>query len=297
MTTNRTLFALIVQSCLSIAVMTIMVDTSFAQIQYAAPKQLCELEERDIGESSGLIASVQHPGVFWTHNDSGHDPKLYAFDRRGKHLGTCKVDKSKCKDWEDIAAMQINGQPYLVVGDVGDNLKKREDCRLYFIPEPKNLKDESKAEFSLDFTYDGGPIDCEAIAYDAQQHQIILVEKIMLGVSSRVYVVPLPTVLSKKMTATAKLLGRIPVVMATGMDVSADGLRLIIGTYGPGYEFVRQPEQTWQEVFTKPGRIISLPQRRQGEAICYGNDGRTLYLTSEKKPTPLFEIPPIQEIE
>ncbi|MEZ6120225.1 MAG: hypothetical protein R3C28_27140 [Pirellulaceae bacterium] len=297
MTTKKTLQAFIVQSCLSIAVISIMVDVSFAQIQYAAAKQLCELEERDIGESSGLIASVRHPGIFWTHNDSGHDPKLYAFDRQGKHLGTCKVDKATCEDWEDIASMQINGQSYLVVGDVGDNVKKRAACRLYFIPEPKTPKDESKAEYRLDFTYDAGPIDCEAIAYDAQQHQIILVEKIMLGVSSRVYAVPLPTVLTKKMAASAKLIGRIPVVMTTGMDISTDGLRMVIGTYGPGYEFQRQPEQSWQEVFTKPGRIISLPQRRQGEAICYGSDGRTLYLTSEKKPTPLFEISPIQEIK
>lgn len=297
MTTIRTRFAFIVQSCLSIAVMTIMADISLAQIQYAAAKQLCELEERDIGESSGLIASVRHPGVFWTHNDSGHDPKLYAFDRQGKHLGTCKVDKAKCEDWEDIASMQINGQSYLVVGDVGDNLKKRDNCRLYFVPEPETPKGESKAEYTLDFIYQNGPIDCESIAYDVQQHQIILIEKVMLGVSSRVYAVQLPTVLTKRMEATAKLISRIPVVMATGMDISSDSVRLIIGTYGPGYEYVRQPEQTWEDVFTKPGRIISLPQRRQGEAICYGGDGQSLFLTSEKKPTPLFEISPAEKLQ
>jgi hypothetical protein len=34
-----------------------------------------------------------------------------------------------------------------------------------------------------------------------------------------------------------------------------------------------------------------MPLRRQGESICYGPDGRSLYLTSEKLPTPLIEIP------
>ena len=31
--------------------------------------------------------------------------------------------------------------------------------------------------------------------------------------------------------------------------------------------------------------------RNQGESICYGRDGKTLYLTSEFAPTPLLEVP------
>jgi hypothetical protein len=34
-----------------------------------------------------------------------------------------------------------------------------------------------------------------------------------------------------------------------------------------------------------------MPRRRQGESICYGPDGKTLYLTSEQLPTPLWEVP------
>ncbi len=34
-----------------------------------------------------------------------------------------------------------------------------------------------------------------------------------------------------------------------------------------------------------------MPQRNQGESVCYGADGRTLYLTSEFAPTPLLEVP------
>jgi hypothetical protein len=37
-----------------------------------------------------------------------------------------------------------------------------------------------------------------------------------------------------------------------------------------------------------------MPQRRQGETVCYGPDGKTLYLTSEFAPTPLFEVPVAQ---
>ena len=33
-----------------------------------------------ITESSGLAASRQHPGIYWTHNDSDDGPYLYAVD-------------------------------------------------------------------------------------------------------------------------------------------------------------------------------------------------------------------------
>ena len=44
------------------------------------------------------------------------------------------------------------------------------------------------------------------------------------------------------------------------------------------------------DAFAKPPRKIVMPERIQGEAICYGRDGKRLYLTSEKQPTPLFEV-------
>ena len=35
---------------------------------------------REVRESSGLAVSRAYPGVFWTHNDSGDRPRLYALD-------------------------------------------------------------------------------------------------------------------------------------------------------------------------------------------------------------------------
>ena len=57
-----------------------------------------------------------------------------------------------------------------------------------------------------------------------------------------------------------------------------------------------EPEETWRDAFAKPPQEIALPGltegRRQGEAICYGLDGVSLYLSSEKYPCPLFVIHP-----
>ena len=75
------------------------------------------------------------------------------------------------------------------------------------------------------------------------------------------------------------------------MEISPDGLRAVILTYGHAYEYARRDGEKWSEVFARPPRVLRMPQRRQGETVCYGPDGKTLYLTSEFAPTPLFEVP------
>jgi hypothetical protein len=78
------------------------------------------------------------------------------------------------------------------------------------------------------------------------------------------------------------------------MDISPDGRRAVILTYGNAYEYCRGEDEAWENAFARAPRIIPMPTRRQGESICYGVDGETLYLTSEKRPTPLWKVPPLQ---
>src|SRR5215207_1575918 len=54
-------------------------------------------------EISGVAASRAHPGVLWTHNDSGGAPEVYAVAQDGADLGTYAVDGARATDWEDIA--------------------------------------------------------------------------------------------------------------------------------------------------------------------------------------------------
>ena len=77
----------------------------------------------------------------------------------------------------------------------------------------------------------------------------------------------------------------------SAMDISPDGLRAVVLTYGSAYEYVRGPKETWAQGFSRQPRELRMPRRQQGESICYGHDGKSLYLTSEKVPTPLLEVP------
>ena len=49
-------------------------------------------EDPRVGESSGVAASPAHPGVFWTVNDSGNDPVLFATDTLGAFDVKAHVD-------------------------------------------------------------------------------------------------------------------------------------------------------------------------------------------------------------
>src|SRR5438105_2218254 len=88
-----------------------------------------------ITESSGIVASRQYPGVFWTHNDGGGFKKqvLYGITRSGKLAGEFRVTGALLHDWEDIA---IDNEHHLFVGDIGNNNAAREHLAVYELDEP-----------------------------------------------------------------------------------------------------------------------------------------------------------------
>ena len=259
-------------------------------ITYGPGIQLGRLD-RKINESSGIAVSRRHVDVLWTHNDSGDKPRLYAIDMQGQTINECRVRGTRSIDWEDIASCQFGESPYLLVGDFGDNGQKRESVQLHLIPEPEPTENEVSIERTITFTYENGSNDCECVAVDPTQRLVLLVAKDWKPICE-VFALEIPpendhTPQIAKRLATLKLMG------ATGMDISPDGRRAVIVTYGNAYEFHRDEGETWKIAFSRDGREIEMPMRKQGESICYGRDGETLFATSEKSPAPLFKIPPV----
>lgn len=258
--------------------------------KYGPPRQVATLENEDITESSGLAASTRTPGVFWTHNDSGDPPRLFSFDERGRHLGECKVKGAKAVDWEAMTSFQQGEQSWLVLGDVGDNAKRRKEVQLYLLREPKPTKDSTKVDITIRFTYSRGPQDCEAVAVDPHSRLILLAAKNIFA--PHIFVLPLPEQTPSE-RLIAKSIGRVAVPLATGMSVSHDGRRAVITTYADAFDFVRGKNETWASAFQRPARQLKMPARMQGEAICFGPDSYSLFLTSEKLPTPLWKVTPV----
>lgn len=257
-------------------------------IQYSPPVEISRLQHKKVSESSGLAASRRNPDLFWTHNDSGDKPQIYCFHRNGEHAGTCKLRKAGAVDWEDMCSFELNGKPKLLIGDLGDNLKRRKSYRLYLIDEPKKPKNDVKQVQVIRLRYSVGSIDCEAIGADVESGKLLLVEK-KRWFNCRVFEAELPST-PEVTDIVAKPIGVIDLPMVTAMDVSSDGRRAIVLTLGQAFEFTRRAGESWATAFARKPRTIDMPARKQGETICYGSDGRDLFLTSEFSPTPFFAV-------
>ncbi len=256
--------------------------------RYGTPRQVATLANEEINESSGLAASRLHAGRFWTHNDSGDSPRIFAFDETGQDLGEVHVARAEARDWEDMASATLDGKAHLILADVGDNARRRESCSLYVIDEPTVDGSRTVAAQRIAFRYQDGPRDCEAIAVDAPSRQIFLATK-ALAQPCAIYQLDWPNPISNDILV-ARRIAAVSAPMVTGMDISADGRRAVLVTYANAYEFLRGDSETWREAFQRQPAAITMPARRQGEAICYGQDGSSLYLTSERTPTPLWQV-------
>lgn len=259
---------------------------------------------KEVTESSGLAFSRQIPNAVWTINDSGNSNRAFLLQTNGKLLAELKLKDSDNIDWEALADFEIDGQPYLMIADVGDNSRRRKSYQLYFFPEPdlseqirtadkKTVKQTVKPR-RLQFKYEDGPRNCEAIGVDTDNQKVWLVEKVSFGAKRKktpgVYVLEFSLTPEKK-TLVAKRLAGFPPRNVTGMDFSRDGKSLIIRNYLNAHLYTRLGDQPWSEIInqTTP-RSVVLPLQRQGEAICFTPDSQDMIVTSEFNSQPIWKI-------
>jgi len=267
----------------------------FRTIPYGPARRLAYLADERIDESSGLAASGRRPGVFFTHNDSGDDARVYALDLKGHNLGTARLAGIHSYDLEDIATLRIANKPHLLLGDIGNNGLAAGVQVLYLIEEPKVDPERGMAADAVDvkqtihLSFEDDHRNCEGLAVDPASNTILLVTK-ERAPRCHVYAMPWPENNPKKVF-TARRIATLKIPAATALDVSPDGRRAIVLAYSDAYEYHRGEEEDWAAAFSRSGRLIRMPLRAQGESICYGADGKTLYLTSEQLPTPLWEVP------
>ena len=151
-------------------------------IQYGAPRRLCRVDNKKINESSGLACSRRTKGLFWTHNDSGDAACMYAFTAKGKHVATYGVLGAERGDCEDAASFVLDGKPYLILADIGDNAKCKTSYRLYIVEEPELPKKPKRgAKFTLYstivFRFSDGARDGESVAIDPTSKTIFVIDR------------------------------------------------------------------------------------------------------------------------
>ena len=259
-----------------------------------------------IGESSGLAASRRNPGMLWTHNDSGDEPLVYCIDLKGAPCGVWRVTGAEAWDWEDMAAGPgpRQGEPYLYLGDIGDNLDQRTEIIVYRILEPaavaagatiptKAAPAASAPAEALELRFPDGPHNAEALAVHPSTGDVYVISKD--AQAARVYKAAAPLDASKATTmtqvGTIRLgAGTRGLEQITGADISADGRRVALSTYAQGYELEAPAGGPFDDIWSQPPVPVALGPRLQGEAIAYRLDGKALLTTSEIVPSPLQQV-------
>jgi hypothetical protein len=187
------------------------------------------------------------------------------------------------------------------------------------------------AAWRVPVRWPGGRRDCEAVAVDAREGKIYLLTK--RTVPAELYTLPLhsasaagaapsglslpPMGPSPKPTASptapeAVLIARLTQIPQpapqqklnplptgryraepTALDFAPDGSAAVVLTYGEAWLFRRALGQSWADALAAKGETLAPHGLLQGEAVCFGRDGRTIFATGELPGASLvrYELP------
>ena len=279
--------------------------SSLQSTTFGPPIKIATIKDPAVNESSGLVASHTSPGAYWTHNDSGDGPFIYALNTLGQALGTFRVTGATNRDWEDIAAgpgPQSN-RSYLYIGDIGDNESVRNEVVVYRVPEPqltpadKNSSRErpraTEPAEAIRLAYPDGRHDAEALLVHPLTGNLYIVTKTPFT-KPGIYEAPAPLTGGKPITMqrigelqTPSLLGG----AITGGSIAPDGRHVALCDYFGGYE-LNLPEATrnFDDIWKQKPVSFNLGKRKQGESITYRLDGNAVLATSEGKLAPLIQV-------
>lgn len=237
----------------------------------------------------------------WVINDSGGTPDLHLAGTDGTDRGKLTVKGVKNLDWEDLAPFMLDGKPYLLVADTGDNNAQRETRAFHILREPalpaagKNLDATATPAWQVQFRYEGGPRDCESVAVDAKAGKILFISK--RTAPPEVYELPLRAP-AKKGILTARPIGRTSVKspggdlfafsnQPTGLDISADGTLAAVVTYYGVFLFPRVPAESWADAFSRKPLPLAPHRLGQAESVAFSKDGKTIFAISEGRDSPI----------
>jgi hypothetical protein len=208
------------------------------------------------------------------------------------------VEGARHRDWEDLASGPgRDGKPALYIADLGDNARRRDDLTIYRVKEPdlsKGVKDGvTQTAEAFPFQYPDGRHDAEALLVDPKSGRPYVVTK-SFRPPCGVYRFALPLRPDEKVTlekvsgAGAERISQL--MLVTGAAASPDGQRAVVRTYFGAYELARAAQGNFESLFDAKPAPVALAPEKQGEAISYAPDGRSIFTVSEKIPAPLYQI-------
>jgi hypothetical protein len=247
-------------------------------------------------ELSGLAASRLHPGVIYSHNDSGDSARFFAMSETGQNLGEFRVASASAEDWEDIAVGPCPAGSCVFLGDVGDNAARRSQCVVYRIAEPDVAVGMPAGIVKvtgqrLPFVYPDGSHDAETLLVNPNNGDVYVVSKVA-NQASKVYRFPTPFTPGTR--ATLVLVGSLGLAgsegAVTGGDLHPCQPKLLVRTYKTLWEFTAGSAQPYESVFSATPVLVPVASEPQGESVAYRSNGRGYFTASEGNDVPLHAV-------
>ncbi len=223
-----------------------------------------------IRESSGIVASQQFEGVYWTLNDSGNPTVLYATKQNGELIQEIKIHGTRNFDWEALA---IDNKGQIWIGDIGNNSRMRFDLNVTVVKEPDPFSStETTVIAKYPYKYPNNNVDAEGLFIANGIPYIVSKEQ------STAVLYRFPALKAGEKQVLERVGEFAEARLVTGAGVSTDGERIAVCTYNSLWVYHGAAGNFAQIIKSKPW---VLPHDFQGEAICF--EGYNLYLTNEAR--------------
>ena len=142
-----------------------------------------EVVDPQIIEASSFTVSAIHSDLLWIVNDSGNSATVYGVKKNGNVVMRIFLSGATNVDWEAIEQASCDGisdKSCLFIGDIGDNLRRRQNITIYRVVEPTEILENSidQAWDKVTLMYPGQKAhDAESILIDRQRRLLLVITK------------------------------------------------------------------------------------------------------------------------
>ncbi|POY37025.1 hypothetical protein C3K47_08175 [Solitalea longa] len=243
-----------------------------------------KIENSHLTEISGVVNGYANPGFLYVQEDSFSPNRVYILDTIGHYYGSLNIRGCRNFDWEDLAIGPgpENGKNYIYVADIGDNLNVRNKVLVFRFEEPDLTKVDFPVQMQikkaarLRLKYPKGRFNAETILLDPISKDVFVITK---GEQAGVFKAEYPQ--NPKRASKLKYLGALPIQMAAGGSISANGTEIAIKNYTHIYYWKRQLNEPIDQALKRTPDLLPYTVEPQGEAISFTKDGRGYYTISE----------------